>query len=153
MTTIESITATIQLPEPRYLADEAQLAAAAFLARYSGRTLDAYRHDLRGFFQWAADSGLVVLEVTRPISSGIAARWRSADSPRQRSIGGSPRCVASTASHTSTGGFRRTRRNMSGVLRSTHPMPAAWIAPSSACSCSAPSTTTATTQRSPCCSA
>ena len=34
--------------------DEAQLAAAAFLARYSGRTLDAYRHDLRGFFQWSA---------------------------------------------------------------------------------------------------
>jgi hypothetical protein len=27
--------------------DEAQLAAAAFLARYSGRTLKAYRHDLR----------------------------------------------------------------------------------------------------------
>jgi site-specific recombinase XerD len=35
--------------------DEAQLAAAAFLARYSGRTLDADRHDLRAFFQWAAD--------------------------------------------------------------------------------------------------
>jgi hypothetical protein len=53
MTTIESITSsTIQLPEPEVLADESQLAAAAFLARYSGRTLDAYRHDLRGFFQW-----------------------------------------------------------------------------------------------------
>jgi hypothetical protein len=33
------------------LFDEAQLAAAAFLARYSGRTLDAYRYDLRTFFQ------------------------------------------------------------------------------------------------------
>ena len=31
--------------------DDAQLAAAAFLARYSGHTLDAYRHDPRGFFQ------------------------------------------------------------------------------------------------------
>jgi integrase/recombinase XerD len=46
--------------------DEAELAAAAFLARYGGRTLDAYRHDLRTFFQWAADVGLAVLEATRP---------------------------------------------------------------------------------------
>jgi len=67
MTTIESITAaTIQLPEPEFLADESQLAAAAFLARYNGRTLDAYRHDLRGFFQWATDIGLAVLDATRP---------------------------------------------------------------------------------------
>jgi hypothetical protein len=34
--------------------DEAQLAAAAFLARYSAGTLDSYRHDLRSFFNWAA---------------------------------------------------------------------------------------------------
>jgi len=45
--------------------DEAQLAAAAFLARYSDRTLDAYRHDLRYFFQWAADQHLDVLAATR----------------------------------------------------------------------------------------
>jgi integrase/recombinase XerD len=44
--------------------DEAQLAAVAFLARYSGRTLDAYRHDLRNLFQWAADHSLAVLEAT-----------------------------------------------------------------------------------------
>jgi site-specific recombinase XerD len=42
-----------------------ELAAVAFLARYSGRTLDAYRHDLRALFQWAADHALVVLEATR----------------------------------------------------------------------------------------
>ena len=46
--------------------DEAQLAAAAFLARYSGRTLDAYRHDLRGFLQWSAEVGVTVLAATRP---------------------------------------------------------------------------------------
>ena len=46
--------------------DEAQVAAAAFLARYNGRTLDAYRFDLRTFFHWAADVGLDVLEATRP---------------------------------------------------------------------------------------
>jgi len=34
---------------------------------YSGRTLDAYCHDLRGgFFQWAAGTKLVVLAATRP---------------------------------------------------------------------------------------
>src|SRR4030088_1808752 len=37
-----------------------------FLARYSGRTLDAYRHDLRAFFQWASDIQLLVLNATRP---------------------------------------------------------------------------------------
>lgn len=46
--------------------DDAHLAAVAFLARYSGRTLDAYRHDLRCFFQWAADTDLEVLAATRP---------------------------------------------------------------------------------------
>jgi hypothetical protein len=33
--------------------DEAELAAAAFLARYSSRALDACRDDLRRYFQWA----------------------------------------------------------------------------------------------------
>ena len=46
--------------------DETQVAAAAFLARYNGRTLDAYRYDLRTFFQWAADVGLPVMEAKRP---------------------------------------------------------------------------------------
>jgi site-specific recombinase XerD len=48
------------------LVDEAHVAAAAFLARYSGRTLDAYRHDLRYFFQWASNNDLGVLDATRP---------------------------------------------------------------------------------------
>ena len=48
------------------LFDEAELAAVAFLARYSGRTLDAYRHDLRSYFSWAETSGLDVLAATRP---------------------------------------------------------------------------------------
>ena len=45
---------------------QAQMAAAAFLARYSGRTLETYRYDLRTFFQWCADAGLDVLEAKRP---------------------------------------------------------------------------------------
>lgn len=53
-------------PEHDFLPEEAELAAAAFLARYQGRTLDAYRYDLRAFFQWAADQALEVLKATRP---------------------------------------------------------------------------------------
>jgi|GEM_PF-3346047 len=66
MTTIELTSATIQDREPAHPIDDAELAAAAFPARYSGRTLEAYRHDLRGIFQWASNNGLVVLEATRP---------------------------------------------------------------------------------------
>jgi len=47
------------------LLDEAQLAAAAFLARYNGRTLESYRTDLRQFFQWASDVGLRPLDASR----------------------------------------------------------------------------------------
>src|SRR5687767_10632020 len=112
MTTMESTTtATIQLPELEYLADEAQFAAAAFLARYSGRTLDAYRHDLRGFFQWATDIGLAVLDATRPQISCSAARWRNAGSRPQRSTAGCRPCAASIDSLISMGGSRRTLRN------------------------------------------
>ncbi len=65
MTTLEETTSTLwRAPDEMF--DEAQLAAVAFLARYSGRTLDAYRHDLRAFFQWATDKQLVVLKATRP---------------------------------------------------------------------------------------
>ena len=66
MTTLETTTTALQLPPRDPPLDEAQLAAAAFLARYSGRTLDAYRHDLRMFFQWASDTGLEVLKAVRP---------------------------------------------------------------------------------------
>ena len=66
MTTIYSPPTSLQRLDADGVFDEAQRAAAAFLARYSGRTLDAYRHDLRGFFQWSADVGLTVLAATRP---------------------------------------------------------------------------------------
>ena len=66
MTTIESMTTTVERPNTGFEFDEAQLAAVSFLARYSGRTLEAYRHDLRGYFQWASDNDIEVLKVTRP---------------------------------------------------------------------------------------
>jgi len=66
MTTLDTTVTVLAGSEDGSPFDEAQLAAAAFLARYSGRTLDAYRHDLRTFFQWAADVRLGVLDATRP---------------------------------------------------------------------------------------
>ena len=66
MTSPDTSSTSIQTPEPDYLTDPAYMAAAAFLARYRNRTLDAYRHDLRGYFQWAAGLDLDVLEATRP---------------------------------------------------------------------------------------
>lgn len=66
MFSIDSTSSATSHNGERTAIDEAQVAAAAFLARYSGRTLDAYRVDLRGFFQWAADNDLAVLTATRP---------------------------------------------------------------------------------------
>ena len=66
MTTIESITTSLERPAVAFEIDEAQLAAVSFLARYSGRTLEAYRQDLSGFFQWASDNDVDVLKATRP---------------------------------------------------------------------------------------
>ncbi len=45
--------------------DPAEAAAAGFLARYANRTLEAYRYDLRVYFQWAADNHIAVLAATR----------------------------------------------------------------------------------------
>jgi hypothetical protein len=64
MTTIESSSQVILRREAPFTLGEDQLAAVAFLARYSGRTLEAYRHDLRALFQWAADHDLAVLEAS-----------------------------------------------------------------------------------------
>jgi integrase/recombinase XerD len=67
MTAVISVTIPLSQPFDRHIPpDEAELAAVAFLSRYQGRTLDAYRYDLRAFFQWAADQGFDVLKATRP---------------------------------------------------------------------------------------
>ena len=64
-TTIQSAATTLRAPGVEFEFDEAQLAAVSFLARYSGRTLEAYRRDLRGFFQWATGNRIVVLGANR----------------------------------------------------------------------------------------
>ena len=63
--TTTTTTATITRFEPD-LVDEVHVAAAAYLARYTGRTLDAYRHDSRYHFQWADDVDLDILSAIRP---------------------------------------------------------------------------------------
>jgi site-specific recombinase XerD len=65
MPTIKSTSRVMVRRETPFTLGEDQLAAVAFLARYSGRTLEAYRHDLRALFQWAADHHLAVLEASR----------------------------------------------------------------------------------------
>lgn len=54
--TTRTSTALLDGPIEPFAPDEAELPAVAFLAPYSGRTLDAYRHDLRNLFLWAARS-------------------------------------------------------------------------------------------------
>ena len=65
MTSVLTSSIAISTGEDAWSPSEAQMAAAAFLARYSGRTLESYRFDLRCFFQWAADHDLDVLAATR----------------------------------------------------------------------------------------
>ena len=52
MVMLDSTLSALRRPYSEFEVDEAQLAVAGFLARYGGRTLEAYRHDLRGF--WAS---------------------------------------------------------------------------------------------------
>ncbi len=66
MSIFDSPAALPALVAEPYQLGESELAAAAFLARYRGRTLDAYRRDLRSFFQWATDAHVDPLEATRP---------------------------------------------------------------------------------------
>ena len=54
MSILDSPTAALTILTEDPFFDEVQVAAAAFLARYSGRTLDAYRYDLRSHLHLAA---------------------------------------------------------------------------------------------------
>ena len=47
------------------LFDEARLAVAGFLARYSGPTRKSYATDLRQFFSWCAETDLAIFDVGR----------------------------------------------------------------------------------------
>jgi integrase/recombinase XerD len=66
MNTSESTTSELVFLRQESPFHQARLAAASFLARYSARTLETYRYDLRSFFDWAAENDLSVLEAKRP---------------------------------------------------------------------------------------
>ncbi len=69
---------TLIRPEPYDRFSGAHLAAAGFLARYSGRTREAYAADLRGFLTWCAARRLDVFEATRPHIE-VYVRWLEED--------------------------------------------------------------------------
>jgi hypothetical protein len=65
MTAVQAISEVLTTEEACKLPSSADLAVAALLARCSNRTFEAYRHDLRTHFQWAAEAGLQVFAATR----------------------------------------------------------------------------------------
>ena len=65
MTAVQAVNEVLIRDDGSTMPNLEDLAAAAFLARYSGRTFEAYRHDLRTYFQWAADAGFDVITATR----------------------------------------------------------------------------------------
>lgn len=65
---------TVMIPEAMPLFGPVQLAAAGFLARYSGRTRDAYALDLKTYFAWCAARGTEVFAMTRPHVE-VYVRW------------------------------------------------------------------------------
>jgi hypothetical protein len=151
MTTIATARPTSQRAEPDHWVDDAQLAAAAFLARYSVRILDAYRHDLRASSSERPTTRSRCWRRRDPTSTCTAPGWTSAaastigpaalDGPR----------VLPIRSH------RRADRVEPGPIRpppTGPPLPSPRSGPLRAgrVSSSRRSSTTATMRRSPCCS-
>lgn len=150
MPTIYTTQTSLQRLDADGAFDEAQLAAAAaFLARYSGRTLDAYRHDLRDFFQRSAGVGLSVLAATRPhieLYRGWMEDRGLATSTIDRRL--STVCGYYRFAHID-GRTRRTPPSTSADRRSSPARATASIAANSAPSCSPPSTSITPTPRLP----
>ena len=133
--------------------DDADRAGVAFVARYSGRTLHAYRHDLRSFFQWTADHGMAPLAATRAQielyrmsmeQRGLAA---STIDRRLSTVCGYYR-FAHIDGRIPANPAQYVRRPKVPETQGT-----GWTAPSSAPSCSLPNGTTRCTPPWPCCSA
>ncbi len=93
------------------LVDEAEIAAASFLARYNGRTLEVYRYDLRCFSNGLSTQAWLSSRRRGHPSRCTAAGSKNEDSLPPPSTVGRRRSVASTGSRTSTVASRRTRRS------------------------------------------
>ena len=152
MSTTETISFAVDLASPDS-PNQAEVAAAAFLARYSERTLEAYRYDLRSFFQWAADVGLEVLCATRPhielFRSALESRGLAAATIDRRL---STVCGFFRFAHID-GRSPPTRPSTCAGRPSTAPRAGGSTALSSAASSSRPSTSTTPMEHSLSCSA
>ena len=126
MTTTDSDTHALAFTAESIAPDEAELAAIAFLARYSGRTLDAYRHDLRNLFQWTADHGLPVLEATRAHLELYRTSMEERRLAPSTIDGACPPRAASTGSLTSTAASHQTRPSTFADRPCTHLNSADW---------------------------
>jgi hypothetical protein len=100
MTTIESTTRMLDKPRARVSLGEDQLAGLAVLARYRGRTLEAYFHGLRCLFQWAADTAWPCWRPPAPTWSCTGLRWKNAAWRHRPSTGVCPPHAGSTVSPT-----------------------------------------------------
>jgi site-specific recombinase XerD len=68
----------VMIPEPMPPFGDVHLAAAGFLARYSGKTRIAYALDLKTYFVWCAARGAEVFAMTRPHLE-LYVRWMEED--------------------------------------------------------------------------
>lgn len=89
--------------EPHQSLPPSELAAAAILARYRGRTFESYRHDLRSFFARAEEVGLGVRAATRPQLELYVRHLKETGLAPSTIDRRSPLSGASTASPTSRG--------------------------------------------------
>ena len=146
MTTIDTAT-TLELSTDDFVVDDAQLATAAFLARYSGRT---WMHTVTSCAASSSGRPTMTFRFWRRrvrTSSCTGAGWRSGAWRRRRSTVAYRRCAASTGSAHIDG---RIASNPAQYVRrpQVHPSNARGLDRSaSAPSCSPPSTTTAITLR------
>ena len=151
MTTIETTTTTIEMPRDDSVIDDAQLAAVGFLARYSGRTWMRTGTISSGFFQWAADDDLAVLAATRAhiemYRSWMQDRGLAASTIDRRP---STACGYFRFAHIDGRIASNPRGRPPAPARTRTTEAKDWTAPSSAGSCSPPSSTTATMPGSPC---
>ena len=149
MSSTEAFSVAVELAGPD-AHNQAEFAAAAFLARYSGRTLEAYRYDLRSFFQWAADVGLEALCATRPhielFRSGLEARGLTVATIDRRL---STVCGFYRFGHIDGQIVSNPAQYTCAARLSTAPRGGVSTAPSSAGSSSPPSTSTTPMKRSP----
>ncbi len=135
MTTLHPTTQLLAPRDEPIAPDEAELAAVAFLARYSGRTLDAFRHDLCNLFQWQPITACPCSRRPAPISRCTDRRWRNAVWPPRRSTGGCRQRAVTTASPTSTAVSRPIPPSASAGPPSIRQSSAGWTAESSDDSC------------------